>query len=500
VRRRLWTAAAVLAAGVLVRVAAFGGLDGILPAEGLYVDERVYAEGFGALDGLPFQRPPAMYALAGLMGAGADPARARWVMSALSLLPALALALAMPRRGYWSRLLPLAVALQPDLVVFGLQLLPAVPAAVAVTGALLALARGRRAVAGALMGVACLFRAELLLALPLVALLPPLKPGGRMRLVLPWAAAVVPVMALNLAAGAGPVISVNGPENLWLGSEERTLRTPPGVEFEQLVAVEGRQQQTFLERAADGISARPLDWLLLGLRKSAASLSIPGPGRNLELGYLVGRLRLAPLLAPMLLLVSLGLWRILRGGPAGGEELRMQRALAGAILLSAFLFLPAARYRLAAMPALWMAAAASAPRRDELAGWGCAAVAVLAVSLLVSSPVRKGLTQIQQAEHRIGRGRPRMALESLAGARERGYRGADLHNLAGIALSMSGDGETGLSSFEEGLRLAPRSPTLWKNAAVCLAGMGRREEASAAAARAVRLNRALREELAPLLP
>jgi Flp pilus assembly protein TadD len=65
---------------------------------------------------------------------------------------------------------------------------------------------------------------------------------------------------------------------------------------------------------------------------------------------------------------------------------------------------------------------------------------------------------------------------------------------------MSGDGEAGLSSFEEGLRLAPRSPTLWKNAAVCLAGMGRREEASAAAARAVRLNRGLREELAPLLP
>lgn len=61
VRRRLWTAA-----GVLVRVPAFGGLDGILPAEGLYVDERVYAEGFGALDSLPFQRPPAMYALAGM--------------------------------------------------------------------------------------------------------------------------------------------------------------------------------------------------------------------------------------------------------------------------------------------------------------------------------------------------------------------------------------------------------------------------------------------------
>ncbi|MGM0627505.1 MAG: hypothetical protein ACQETZ_05020, partial [Candidatus Fermentibacterota bacterium] len=116
-RPRLWTATAVLAAGVLVRVPVFGGLDGILPAEGLYVDERVYAEGFGALDSLPFQRPPGMYALAGLVGAGADPARARWVMSALSLLPALALALAMPRRGYWSLLLPLAVVVQPDLVV-----------------------------------------------------------------------------------------------------------------------------------------------------------------------------------------------------------------------------------------------------------------------------------------------------------------------------------------------------------------------------------------------
>jgi tetratricopeptide (TPR) repeat protein len=491
--------ALVVAAGILVRFAACRALDGILPPQGLYVDERVYAEGFDALSELPFRRPPAMFALSGLLGALSGPAAARWIMAAVSLLPALLLALRMPDRGYWSLAVPLAVALEPDLVLFGLQLLPAVPAAAAVTGALAALSAGRRTWAGLLMGLACLFRAELVLALPLMALLPPRGVRQWLGVALPWAAVLLPVMLLNMGAGAGPVISTNGPENLWLGARRSTLETPPGLEFEQLVAVEGRQQEGFLRRASRAVAARPPQWLLLGLEKAALSLTVPGPGRNLEVGYLTGRLHLRPLLLPMLLLLSLGAWRLIRAGRSGDGALALQRALAAGALLAAFLFLPAARYRLAALPALWMAASRAPPDGRVLPGWAAVAAVLAVLSLTLPDPVRPGLTQIQLAERRLDESLPGPALRALDGARERGYRGADLHNLAGIGLSMTGRQEEALERFREALRLAPRSPTAWKNTAVCLAGMGRWEEASRAAARAVRLNDELEEELAPLL-
>ncbi len=498
-RGGLWVAAAVVAAGGLLRVAAYQSLDGMLPADGLYVDERLYAEGFEALGRLSFERPPGMFVLGGLGGAADHPEAARWAMAVLSLVPALALALAMRGRGWWGWAVPLAVALQPDLILFGLQLLPAVPAAVAVTGALLALARGRRVAAGLLMGLACLFRAELALALPLMALMPPWGLSDWLRTAVPWAAVLAPVMLLNLVSGGGPVISTNGPENLWLGSRRSTMETPPGVEFEQLVRVGGRQQEAFLERALESISSSPGSWLMLGLRKTAMSLSIPGPGRNLEVGYLMGGMGLRPLLLPMLLLFALGVWRLLLPERATGPDLSLRRAMVAGMLLSAFVLLPAARYRLAVMPALWMAAAGAAPRRREVAGWAAVSAALVVLFLLMPNPVRPGLTQVQQAERLIDRGRPGMALESLRRARSRGYRGADLHNLAGIALSMGGRGVSALESFGAALDTAPLSPTVWRNAAVCLADLGRWEEASGAARRAVELNSGLEDELAPLL-
>jgi hypothetical protein len=348
------------------------------------------------------------------------------------------------------------------------------------------------------MGLACLFRAELLIALPLLIAMPPRGMRAALGVALPWAAAVVPVLALNLAAGAGPVVSSNGAENLWLGSDRRLMTTPPGVEFEQLVQVSSSTgQRDFLDRAGESILQSPGRWLLLGLEKTAAAASLPGPGRNLEVGYLVGRLGLRPLLLPMLLLVSLGVLRLLR--PRGQRaDLPLRRALAAAGLLTAFLFLPAARYRLAVMPALWLSAAA-APRREELPWWGAACAGMLALSLAAPATVRPGLTQIQRAERMVDEGRPRQALASLDAAAGRGFEGADLHNLAGIALSMAGEGEAGLQSFRTAAAMAPASPTVWKNAAVCLAGLERWRDAGLAAERAVELNPKLSDQLAPLL-
>jgi tetratricopeptide (TPR) repeat protein len=209
-------------------------------------------------------------------------------------------------------------------------------------------------------------------------------------------------------------------------------------------------------------------------------------------------MHLRPFLLLSLGLLSLGLLRVVRPVDGNAPELALQQALVAGVLLTAFLFLPAARYRLAAMPAVWTAAL-SAPGRKELLPWGAVAALVVALSLLTTSPVPPGLTQIQQAERRIDTDRPREALEALQEARRRGYSGADMHNLAGIASSMAGDDEGALRQFSEAARLAPRSPTVWRNRAVCLAGMQRWEEAAGAARRALSLNPELRPQLEPLL-
>lgn len=497
-RRRLGPLLLALLAGLAARAAVLAAMDGVLPADGLYVDERVYAAGLEGITHLPLQRPPAMYALYWLLSAFGGPSGARVAMSLLSLLPALALAMVVPERGWWRWALPTAVAIQPDLLLFGTQLLPAVPAAVTAMAAILALRRGRTAAAGGLMGLACLFRAELLLALPLLFLLPPRRFSARLRIAVPWVLPVAPVLLANLLFGAGPVVSANGAENLWLGSRSELMMTPPGVEFEELVQVSSEGgQRDFLGRAADSVLASPGRWLLLGVRKTATVAALPGPGRNLEVGYLIERLRMRPLLLPMLLVLSLGVLRLLRP-PESGDDLALRRALGVGALLTAFLFLPAARYRLAVMPAVWLPAA-SPPGRRELPGWGAVCLGVAALSLLSPATVRPGLTQIQRAERMVDEGRPEEALVSLEAAEGRGYAGADIHNLAGVSLAMAGDPEAGLRSFRDAAGLAPRSPTVWKNTAVCLAGLRRWRQASLAAKRAVELNPNLAEGLAPLL-
>ena len=84
-------------------------------------------------------------------------------------------------------------------------------------------------------------------------------------------------------------------------------------------------------------------------------------------------------------------------------------------------------------------------------------------------------------------------------AEERGYYGADLFNLRGVLVSLSGNPEQGAVEFEKALEIASGSPTLWKNYAVSLWANARYEDSNEAARRAVFLNPLLREQLRPIL-
>lgn len=492
----------VIAAGL--RIWTFCQVDGVLPMNGLYVDEGSYATDPTVQGFRGFSRPPGMFVLSRMMDTVGNIRISRMVLSILSLLPALALFLALKdRAGRWLYICVGGLAASPFLILYGLQFLPAVPSAVLLSFALLLASRNRYLSAGFLTGAAALFRAELAL-IPLVAL------TFSFRNFLPkWTLfaagavlAAVPVILVNLTAGAGPVIAVNGSENLWLGSDWGLLTTPPGTEFEELVAIEpgaGTVDAVFLQRAVSNISSAPLEWIKSGILKSVAYISLPGPGRNIETGWLLERSLLFLLLPLTLLAMSTAavnsfamkgeFWRILA----------VSMILSG--LISSFLFFPAARFRTAVLPAFWFLAASSIPGRKSFPAVASAAAVIIALSLLVSYPgmVRPGLTSILAGEHMIASGDPGSALEYLKDAEERGYTGSDIHNLYGTSYSLLGFPNAGLEEFERAIRIAPDSPTLWRNYAVSLWTCGMMEESIRAAMKAVDLNPLLRDELRPIL-
>jgi len=501
---RLLLIVLLLAAGV--RLAAAYRLDTILPLQGMYVDEISYSASpyIESISGMT--RPPGMYVLNLVLGTGDSPISTRLLLSVLSILPASALAIALKgRRDAWSVFCVFGLALSPFLAFFGLQLLPAVPAAVLISFALLAAWRERMISAGLLAGSAALFRGELVMV-PIILLL--ISVAGRdVRRGLVFAAGsafvLVPVMAVNLWAGAGPVIAVNGGENLWLGSDWTLLTTPPGTEFEQLMSVNaenGSVESAFMRRAVSRISNSPLDWAGMGGSKLMAFLSIPGPGRNMETGWLLGRVYLFLFLPLTMAGMAFGIAGIRLRDAGFLERLALSVILTGT--LSAVIFFPAARFRTSVLPAFWFLAAfrgIPAGRRAWAAASACAVM--LSISLLYRYPgsERPGLTSVLAAERLISTGHLQEGVHRLDDAADRGYEGSDLHNLYGTALSLSGMPGQGLREFEEAVALAPGSPTLWRNYAVSLWNNHRYEESVAAARTAVHLNPLLRDELAPIL-
>ncbi len=495
---------AILLIALCLRIWTFSSLDRLLPLEGLYVDEKTYSLSpfIPGVEG--FSRPPGLFIIAMLINVEQNVIASRIAFSLLSLLPALALYLAFRKRGgIWVHICTGGLLFSPFMILFGIQLLSAIPAAVLIAFTLLLAKKEKTALAGFLAGIAILFRAELAL-LPLFLLVFSFRNHLREWLMFTAfaAIAVIPVVTLNLFAGAGPVIASNGGENLWLGTDWNRVTTPPGTEFEELVS-RGTSREggdaVFLERAFRSIGNSPLEWLSMGGRKLLAFFTLPGPGRNFETGWLLRKTWLFLLLPLSLLALSAGTTGAFRKGKNFWQLAAAAFICSG--IASAIIFFPSARFRTAVLPAFWFLAASLTPDWKTIRYSLVPAALIVIISLLITYPgmERYGLTSMLAGEYLLDSGRLIESAEYLNDAEERGYFGADLYNLQGVLVSLSGNPGEGLRKFEKALLIAPESPTLWKNYAVSLWTNGRYRDSIDAARRAVFLNPLLREQLRPIL-
>ena len=489
---------------ILLRVVTFFSFDRLLPLNGLYVDEKTFSMSPFVQGTEGFSRPPGMFVLSMLLHVPGNPATSRMAISFLSLLPALALYIAFRKNGgTWLTICTAGMILSPFMILYGFQLMPAVPAAVLISFTLLMAKKKKIAFAGFLAGISILFRAELAL-IPIFLLALSFRKYFRQWLVFTGYAviAVLPVIILNLYAGAGPVIASNGGENLWLGTDWNLVTTPPGTEFEELVSTGNSQSggnSVFLDRALNSIRREPLEWLKKGVSKTLAYFTLPGPGRNLETGWVLLRTWLVVLLPLTLLAISVGTSVILTRRKSFLQLLAFSIVFTG--IASSFIFFPSARFRVAFLPAFWFLAASITPDRKYLRFALAPAAGIIIISMLVTYPgmERSGLTSILAAEHLLNSGDYTRSAVYLNDAEERGYFGSDFHNIRGVLVSLSGNPQRGLEEFEKALEISPDSPTLWKNYAVSLWSNIRYSESVAAAMKAVSLNPLLRDELSPIL-
>ncbi|MCK5785493.1 MAG: tetratricopeptide repeat protein [Candidatus Sabulitectum sp.] len=463
---------AFLAAGIAIRMISLNQLDWFFGAN-LHVDEITYVAG----DSPPFERPPGTYLLAGIP---VEASVLRFIFSVISLVPAVALFM-FRKKSSGNAILAGILAVEPTLAFSGLQILPAAPAA-----ALLALAltagRDRPLLLGWLIGCGALFRGELLLFLPVsVFFIHPLKrylTTGSGILI-----AVLPVLAINVIAGGPFALGENGPMNLWLGSSWELLETPPGIEFEEIMG-----DDSFTDNSLTSIKGDIPGWFGRGFVKTAAFLSVPGPGRNIEAPELLSSTILKYLLALTLLIMAMGF---------SGAGKNSRTALVATGLVAAFIFFPSIRHRAVFLPALVL----SIPDFR----WKLAipvALVITAFSLFLNYPggVRPGLTHVQIAQDQLESGEFQSALEELITAEEEGFKGADIHTIRGACIASSGgDFQLAAREFGIALEMVPDSPTAWKNMAALLWNYGHADDAVYAAEKAVGLNPQLEFELSPIL-
>ncbi len=496
--------AAIILAALCIRIWTLSSVDHLLPLEGLYVDEKTYSMSpfVPGIEG--FSRPPGMFVINMLMDIESNVITSRIALSVISLLPALALYLAFRKRGgTLLYIFTAGLALSPFMILYGQQLLPAVPAAALISFSLLSAKNNRTALAGFLTGIAVLLRAELVLV-PIILFLFAFRNHFRRWLIFAGAAAsaVLPIIILNLAAGAGPVIASNGGENLWFGTEWELVATPPGTEFEVLVSTGDNQSSgdsVFHERALAAIISSPVQWLRMGGSKLLAFFSLPGPGRNFETGWLLQKTWLILLLPFTLLAMSAGTAGLFRKGKSFWQCAAAAVICSG--IASAMIYFPSARFRTAVLPAFWFLAAPMTPDWKSIKILLVPAALIILISSLITYPgmERSGLTSMLAAEYMLDTGKLEESAEYLSDAEERGFRGSDYHNLSGVLLSLTGREKEGLEEFERALEIASASPTLWKNYAVSLWSNGRYRPSTEAARRAVYLNPLLREQLRPIL-
>lgn len=439
----------------------------------LHVDEITYTMG----DSPPFERPPATYLLAGIP---LKTKSLRFVFSTISMIPALALFL-FCKKSTINSILAGVLAIEPTLAFSGLQVLPAAPAAAFLAVALTA-GRHRPLLLGWFVGCAALFRGEILLFLPIsIFFIRPLK--RYLNSAAGVLIAVLPVLIINMSSGGPFALGENGPLNLWLGSSWELLQTPPGIEFEELMG-----EASYTDNAIASITNDVPGWFGRGLVKTAAFLSIPGPGRNIEAPELLSSTILKFLLPLTFLLIALGI-------SGSGRNAATSLIVTG--MLASFIFFPSMRHRAVFIPALIISAMHF---RWKFAAPVALLILVFSVFSTYPAEVRSGLTEVQIAQNQLESGDFQKALESLKRAEEDGFIGADLHSIRGACIASSGGAfQDALHEFGLVLEIAPESPTAWKNMAALLWNYGYRDDALFAAEKAVSLNPALRPELDPIL-
>jgi len=238
----------------------------------------------------------------------------------------------------------------------------------------------------------------------------------------------------------------------------------------------------------------------MGFRKIGAFFSLPGPGRNMETGWLLRISGLLFLLPVSLLALGMGLARSFKP-PENSFRGIIASSVVFAGITAAFIFFPSARSRTAFLPGFFFLTAFCPVRLKELKFIIPSLLLILCLSLFHRYPgeVRPGLTYVLSAEQSLNTGMYDDCFNRLELAEERGFSGADLHNIRGAALSEIKYLYPGLLEFELALEIAVNSPTLWRNYAVSLWNLGQYLKAHEAAARAVELNPLLAEQLAPIL-
>lgn len=462
----------LLTLGIILRFVAFSQLEWFFQ-DTLHVDEITYVTG----DSPPFERPPATYLLAQTLE---KPIHLRILFSIISLLPAI-LFFTLREKNTKNSIIAGLLAVEPTLLFSGLQILPEAPAAALLTAALLTINK-KSYLSAWLIGTAALFRGELLLFIPVSFFF--IKPFKKyltttIFILIP----LLPVFIINLTSGGDFALAQNGSMNIWLGSNWSLLETPPGLEFEQLM-----KETDFRDLAKKEILKDIPGWLGRGAIKTAAFLSLPGPGRNIEAPRLINETVLKLFLPITLLFLALGLSSIRKN---------TQSALIVTALISAFVFFPSIRHRAVFIPTL--ALLATNYRKKTAA---IIALVIILTSLFLNYParVRTGLTEVQLAQNELQNNNFHEAINYLNKAEQLGYRGADLHSIRGATITSSGgDFQAAAREFATTLELVPNSPSAWKNMAVLLYNYGHYEDASYAAEKAINLNQNLRPELTPIL-
>ena len=462
----------LLTLGVILRFVAYSELSWFF-ADTLHVDEITYVTG----DSPPFERPPATYLLAQTLK---QPSHLRVLFSIISLIPAI-LFFTLGEKNTKNSIVAGLLAIEPTLLFSGLQILPEAPAAALLAAALLTLNK-KPHLSAWFIGTAALFRGELLLFIPVSALF--IRPFKKYLTTIAFILIpILPVFIINLISGGDFTLAQNGSMNIWLGSNWTLLETPPGLEFEQLM-----KETSFTTLAQQEITKDIPNWLQRGVVKTAAFLTIPGPGRNIEATRLINQTILKLFLPITLIFLALGLSAIRKN---------TQSALIVTALISAFIFFPSIRHRAVFIPTLALLATSYRKKTTIVL-----TLAIILLTLTTDYParVRPGLTEVQLAQNELQNNNFSEALQLLKEAELQGYTGADLHSIRGATIASSGgDFHLAAREFATTLELVPNSPSAWKNMAVLLYNYGHYEDARHAAQRAVNLNQNLRQELTPLL-